>query len=223
MVAYPQLLAKIALVAEQAGRNPTEITLVAVSKGHAWEVVASAYLEGCRQYGENRLVEALPKMAQAPKDIDWHLIGTLQSNKVTKAVGQFALIHSVDSPELAHKISRVSIEKGLVSKILLQVNTSGELSKHGCSPDEWEKHLDEVIAFPGIAIEGLMTMAPLTASESEIRQCFFSLRTLRDSWQNRYTSHSFYNLSMGMSNDWELAIAEGATILRIGSLLFNKP
>ncbi len=221
MVGYPQLLAKIAFAAKQAGRNPAEITLVAVSKGHTWEAAASAYYEGCRQYGENRLAEALPKMAQAPKDIDWHLIGTLQRNKVAKAVGQFALIHSVDSPELANKISKISAERGVVSKVLLQVNTSGELSKHGYSVHEWESCIDQTALLPGIAIEGLMTMAPLDASEAEIRQCFRSLRALRDSWQSRYSLHSLHHLSMGMSNDWELAVAEGATILRIGSLLFN--
>jgi pyridoxal phosphate enzyme (YggS family) len=171
------------------------------------------YNQGCRHFAENRVDAALEKMELLPEDIQWHLIGTLQKNKVRKVIGKFALIHSVDTPELAKKISDCSLEAGLKTPILLQVNTSGEASKHGLSFEEWQKNYPEVANFEGIMIKGLMTMAPLVDDEKIIRTTFARLRELGKVLKLQH-------LSMGMSQDFPLAIAEGATLLRIGSALF---
>jgi pyridoxal phosphate enzyme (YggS family) len=212
---YQRLLAHIAEVALKCGRDPAEIKLVAVSKGFSWEHVDPAYRAGCRDFGENRIQEALPKIDSAPEDIRWHLIGTLQKNKVKMAVDTFALIHSVDSIELAVKISEAAQEAGEVCSILLQVNTSGEVSKHGLSEAEWERHLPALLTMPRLRIEGLMTMAPMTEDIPLIRRCFANLRQMRDRLKLPPT------LSMGMSHDYSIAIEEGATLLRIGSALFR--
>lgn len=200
---------------------PPKVTLVAVSKGFSWENVKPAYDAGCRNFGENRIQEALPKIEEAPKDIQWHFIGPLQLNKVRKAIGRFVLIHSVDDPKLAKKISECSLEVNLVTSILLQVNTSGEESKQGLSPTEWREAFKEVKDLPGISIRGLMTIAPLTEDKERIRSCFADLRLFRDELVDDYKI-SLPDLSMGMSHDYHLAIEEGATLLRIGSQIFKS-
>lgn len=218
---YRPLLAKIAEVAQACGRDPLAITLIAVSKGYPWEHVQPAYASGCRDFGESRLQEALPKISSAPLDIRWHLIGTLQKNKVRKAIGMFALIHSVDTPELAAKIDECSQEAGVVTPILLQVNTSGEATKHGLSEEQWQPHIETLLALPAVRIEGLMTMAPDVEDESVIRRCFGRLRQMRDHLSSTFDC-PFPHLSMGMSHDYRIAIEEGATLLRVGSALFGE-
>lgn len=213
------LLKEIATLARDAGRDPTEITLIAVTKNYPLEHVLPAYHSGCRHFGENRVQEALSKIEEAPSDLHWHLIGTLQKKKVPKVIGKFALIHSVDTPNLAQKISICSEEKGLITPILLQVNTSGEETKHGLSQDQWRQALDQIIPLPGIRLDGLMTMAPYTDDTDDIRACFKALRLFRDELQP--TIPTLRHLSMGMSHDYPIAIAEGATLLRIGSALFG--
>lgn len=212
---YRHILDEISDIAQACRRDPKEITLVAVSKGFPWDAVEPAYHAGCRDFGESRLQEALAKIASAPVDIRWHLIGTLQKNKVAKAVGPFCLIHSVDTPELAAKIAQCSRERGVVTPILLQVNTSGEVAKHGLSEKLWQPHLEALLQLPAIRIEGLMTMAPFVEDEKEIRSCFARLRQMRD----RY---GLLHLSMGMSHDYRIAVQEGATLLRIGTALFKN-
>lgn len=211
---YIQLKDEIARIANDCGRDPASITLVAVSKGHPWEQVQPAYAAGCRDFGENRLPEASEKMTHAPTDVRWHFIGTLQKNKVRKAVGSFALIHAVDTLEVAEKISLCSEELGLVTKVLLQANTSGEATKHGRTAGEWKRDFERVMALRGIQVEGLMTMAPLVEDQDRIRHCFASLRELRDEM-------GLQHLSMGMSHDYTIAIQEGATLLRIGTAIFG--
>jgi pyridoxal phosphate enzyme (YggS family) len=204
------------------GRDPDSIILVAVTKGHSLDEVLPAYRDGCSDFGENRLVEAFEKMADAPEDLRWHLIGTLQSNKVRKAVGKFVLIHSVDTPELAKKIALESNENGIATDILLQVNTSGEATKHGLTIDQWEMQLDAIAKEKGIRIRGLMTMGALGGDEISVRRSFASLREFRDRINNSYRGElHLEHLSMGMSADYPWAIAEGATILRIGSAIFT--
>ncbi len=185
-----------------------------MTKGHTPEEMMPLYHAGCRNFGESRVDAALEKIQQLPKDIDWHFIGTLQKNKVRKVIGKFKLIHSVDSPELAKKISECSLEAGLKTSILLQANASGETTKHGLNPEEWLKRYGEVEELKGIVVEGLMTMAPPVKDEKIIRNCFAALRNLGEKLKT-------YHLSMGMSQDYPLAIAEGATLLRIGSSLFR--
>ncbi|MCB1137019.1 MAG: YggS family pyridoxal phosphate-dependent enzyme [Chlamydiia bacterium] len=210
---YRSLMEDIAAHCKACGRDPSSVTLLTVSKNHPWEEAAPFYTEGCRDFGENRVQELLEKLSLAPPDVRWHLIGTLQRKKVAKLVGVAALIHSVDSLDLAQRISEVSAERGLVSAVLLQVNTSGEESKHGFSPAELRAAHPALRAMPGLCLEGLMTMAPLTEDEAVIRACFADLRRLRDELGLR-------ELSMGMSHDYPIAIQEGATILRVGSALF---
>ncbi len=197
-------------------RNLNEICLVAVTKGHSWDEITPLYEAGQRIFGESRQQEADSKMVLAPNDVSWHLIGSLQQNKVRKVIGKFTLIHSVDSPSLAQKISQCSLDANIETQILLQVNTSGELSKHGLSSDAWKMHLESILLLPGISVKGLMTMAPIDGNEKTVRSCFAKLREFKDS-----ISLDLPFLSMGMSRDYPWAIAEGATHLRIGSALFE--
>lgn len=206
---------KIHAAALRAGRSLNEITLVAVTKNHSLEEMLPLYDQGCKIFGESRVQEAFPKMESAPKDISWHLIGHLQKNKVNKVIGKFDLIHSVDSFELAKNLSSASQKAGITTNILLQVNVSGEETKQGLSALEWEKHKEEVFALPNLNIEGMMTMAPLTSDTALIRKVFQGLKKFNTSWGLRH-------LSMGMSHDFEIAIEEGATLLRIGSALFSS-
>lgn len=216
-IQYTKILQEISNLAVQYGRDPKEISLVAVSKGCISEDILLPYHSGCRDFGENRVVDLLSKMPTLPSDIRWHMIGTLQTNKVKKVIGKCALIHSVDNLHLAQTISDNSTAVGVITPVLLQVNTSGEPTKHGVSPQEWKKHFESAYRLPGIRIEGLMTIAPLITDEKQIRHCFAKLRFLRD----ELAVESLHHLSMGMSHDYPLAIAEGATILRIGSSIFH--
>lgn len=208
-------------LARRCGRDPDSISLVAVTKTHSIEQVMPIYQAGCRDFGESRVQEALDKMPLMPDDSRWHLIGTLQANKIKKIIGRFVLIHSVDSLELTKKISEYSMLAKIVTPLLLQVNTSGELTKHGFTPEELRLQIREVFALEGVEVRGLMTMAPLTEDVGVIRQCFSILRYLRDEikgWLD--IPASFRELSMGMSHDYPIAIEEGATILRVGSAIF---
>ncbi len=206
---------QIAEACHRLSRNPADITLIAVTKYANLETIREAYGFGLRTFGESRIPAALDKLARLPSDIAWHFIGHLQSNKVGKAIGRFSLIHSVDSCELAQKISLASIQNSCTTPILLQVNTSGEPSKQGFTSDTCRRHFLDLSRLPGISIDGLMTMAPLTDDTNVIRACFSHLRILRDDLKLRH-------LSMGMSHDFPIAIEEGATLLRIGSALFGK-
>lgn len=219
---YLHILQHVKETALAAQRQLEDIIVVAVSKNHSVNEILSVYQAGCQNFGENRLQEALPKMEALPKQIHWHFIGTLQKNKVNKVVGQFALIHSVDSLDLAKKIAEVSVIKGVETSILLQVNTSGEQSKHGFTSASFLEALEELASLPNIHLEGLMTMAPLEASEEEIHIYFRRLRELRDQAKRLLgDSHTFKHLSMGMSHDYTIAIEEGATLIRIGTAIFS--
>lgn len=212
---YKRLQKDVALFAKEANRSKQTIKLLCVTKGRSLEQLQMAYAAGAREMAESRIQEALTKIEQLPEDIEWHWIGTLQSNKVGKVVGPFSWIHSVDTPLLAQKISDVSRKKGVTTHILLQVNTSGEKSKHGWSVEEWRPHVDFVRYLPNIVLEGLMTIAPLSDRSEVIQGCFAKLRAFAA--ELRLT-----HLSMGMSHDYPIAIEQGATFLRIGSLLFDE-
>lgn len=211
---YQSIREEIASTAKKCGRDASEISLIAVTKQVDWPTANHLYQEGQREFGENRVKDALEKIKEAPKDCRWHFIGNLQLNKVRKVVGKFALIHSVDSFELAKKISEVSEEMGVVTSILLQANTSGEISKNGLTPDEWKQCFAKVSNLHNLKIEGLMTMAPLVDDQKVIRNCFAELRKLGEAL---HLTH----LSMGMSNDYKIAIEEGATFVRVGTALFK--
>lgn len=219
--AFVEIAQNVKEKALSCGRNPQEVTVIAISKNISLESMRSVYQEGCREFGESRIQESVGKIAELPKDCRWHFIGSLQSNKVGKVISSFQLIHSVDTLQLAHKISHMSQERGIKTSVLLQVNTSGEASKHGLSPEEWKKALDSMNQLPGLKIEGLMTMAPFTDDHQMIRDCFHKLYVLRESWRSEMKDPLiFRHLSMGMSHDYLIAIEEGATLLRIGSAIF---
>ncbi len=220
---YHQIQKIIQEKALACGRHPEEITLLVVSKTYPVECLQAIYREGARLFGESRVQEGLSKMPLMPSDCQWHLIGSLQSNKIAKAISYFHLIHSVDTPLLAQKISQASQAKGTTTSILLQVKTSAEKTKHGLNKNDWRLALDKVIQLPHIRIEGLMTMAPYTEDQQVIRSCFQQLFQCRKEWQELMKDpEAFRHLSMGMSHDYLIAIEEGATLLRIGTAIFGS-
>lgn len=210
---------KLRLQAERAGKSCDNITLVVVTKGRSVEEIAQCYKWGVRDFGENRVEELLEKKGRLPDDIRWHFIGKLQRNKVKKIVGMCALIHSVDTLILAEKISQISFQEHVVTPILLEVNTSGEPTKGGLQLQEWRACYSKLLALAALDIQGLMTMAPLTRDESIIRACFRELNQLKADLSCQ--GKELKVLSMGMSNDYPIAIDEGATVLRIGSAIFG--
>ncbi len=223
VVNYQTILNDIKEIATRAGRDPTEITLVAISKTQPFEKIQQAYVDGCRHFGENRVLEALEKLVMAPDDIFWHFVGSLQTKKVAKVIGKFHLIHSVDSLKLAEAIDRHSKALNCKTKILLQVNTSGEASKHGLSVEEWKSSFEDVLALKNTVIQGLMTMAPFVNDEKVIRTTFAGLRRCQEDLQALAGDVvDIRHLSMGMSHDYKIAIEEGATIVRIGTAIFER-
>lgn len=219
---YRKIKGHIAQIAKECGRSPDEIMLLAVTKSFPLEHVLPAYDAGCREFGENKVQEALEKIENAPIDINWHLIGTLQKNKVRKVVGKFSLIHSIDTLELAQKLNSSSEEAGVITKILLQVNTSGEETKHGLSVRQWRNRIEKLLLLQNISVEGLMTIAPFSRDTEIVRSCFVKLREFRDELKDTYGSDTkIHHLSMGMTNDYPIAIEEGATIIRVGSAIFG--
>ena len=211
--------------ARQAGRNPADITLIGVSKFFPAAAAISALRLGLSDLGENRVQEMLGKQAElAPLDLHprWHLIGTLQKNKVKYIIGQTALIHSVDSLDLLEEISRRSQQAGIVTNVLIQVNTAGEASKHGFTPAALPAQAAQLGALPNIQLCGLMTMAPLYENAEETLPVFAQTRDLFLRLQMEHPEWTeFKVLSMGMSHDFVQAIACGATHIRIGTAIFG--
>ncbi|HEX7734760.1 MAG TPA: YggS family pyridoxal phosphate-dependent enzyme [Ktedonobacteraceae bacterium] len=218
-----QVRARIAEAANKVGRDPAEVTLVAVSKTKPVELVEMAYNLGVTDFGENRVQEALPKTEHFhPQDLRWHLIGHLQSNKANKVVEPFACVHSVDSVHLAQVLSRHAEERGKRLPILLQVNVAGEASKEGVAPSEVLEVAKQIAALPALQIEGLMTVAPLVHDPAEVRPVFRELRLLRDRLRDEIPASSWAQLSMGMTDDYPVAIEEGATLVRVGRAIFGQ-
>jgi PLP dependent protein len=207
--------------ADRSGRRLSDVTLLAVTKTHPLEVLSEAYGAGLRDFGENRVQEALPKIVALPPDIHWHLIGRLQSNKINKALGRFELIHSVDSPSLAAALS--ARQGGTTQDVLLEVNTSGEASKAGVGPEDAQAAAERVSRYPGLKLRGLMTVGPLTDDPEASRAAFRLLKGIFERIRagNRL-GEGFSILSMGMSVDFEAAIEEGSTLVRIGRALFGE-
>jgi pyridoxal phosphate enzyme (YggS family) len=206
--------------AHRVGRQVLDVRLVAVSKTYPPAVIQEAWNSGQHVFGENRVQDALPKIAELPAEAEWHFIGHLQSNKIRKALPAFTLIHGVDNLELAHQINRIAGEMGLTANILLEINVSGEASKFGFSPTDLRQNLEGLLCLPNIGINGLMTMAPYSEDPETARPVFSKLRILRDELAAK-TGQALRELSMGMSGDFELGIEEGATIVRIGSSIFG--
>lgn len=205
----------------RAGRNPADVTLLAVTKTVPPERIREIMELGITSLGENRVQELLSKYDEL-SGAKWHIIGHLQTNKVKSIVGKTELIHSVDSPRLAEEISRQSSARGITSSILLEVNVSGEESKFGMTLDFVDRMVESCAGMDGICVKGLMTMAPLGADDKEIRKIFSSLyKKYVDISAKKYDNVIMEHLSMGMSNDFEAAIEEGATIVRVGRSLFQ--
>lgn len=212
---------RIETACAKSGRRVEDITLLAVTKTVPAERIREIMDLGVTSLGENRVQELLSKYDDLP-DADWHIIGHLQTNKVKSIVGKVALIHSVDSIRLAEEIGKQSVSRGITTDILLEVNVSGEESKYGMNLDFVDEMVDRCSAIDGINVKGLMTMAPLGAAEDEIRKIFSALfKKYVDISSKKYDNVSMEYLSMGMSNDFDIAIEEGANIVRVGRGLFQ--
>ncbi len=211
---------RIAEAAVRSKRQPSEITILAVTKTQPVEVLRAAHEAGLRDFGENRVQEALEKIGALPTDIRWHLIGQLQTNKINKILHQFVLVHSVDSLQLAEALS-ARLGNGN-QDILLEVNSSGEPSKAGVSPMEAIETAEKIERLPGLKMRGLMTVGPLTEDPGKQREAFKILKGLFDSARTKsWVPKNFSILSMGMSGDFETAIEEGSTLVRVGTAVFG--
>jgi pyridoxal phosphate enzyme (YggS family) len=223
---FPGLPARLAVVRETVARSKATrgwqhpVRIVGVTKTHGPEAVRAAMAAGLHEIGENRVQEALQKQdALTDLPVRWHLIGTLQRNKARSAVGRFALIHSVDRADLAAEIDR-RVGAGTRQPVLVQVNCSAEPQKGGVSPESLPALLDELERFERLEVQGLMTMSALTEDRAEQRRAFSLLRELRDAGER--SGHRLPELSMGMSGDYAIAVEEGATIIRLGTVLFGE-
>lgn len=208
---------RIAAACERVGRSTDEVTLVAVSKTYGPECVREAAECGQKIFGENRVQELQPKAAMCPSNLEWHLIGTLQSNKVKQVVNLVTMIHSVDSLKLMEEIEKRATK---TLPVLLQVNVSGEASKSGMKADEVAEVINAANQMRHVEVHGLMTIPPFASDPNDSRKYFIALRELRDRLQEE-TGTPLPHLSMGMSGDFEVAVEEGATLVRVGSSLFG--
>ncbi len=217
---WQQVQADVARAAQSVGRSATEITIIGVSKYVDTETTAALIAAGCHVLGESR-PQSLVSKAEELRDlsVQWHLIGSLQRNKSRRICEVADVIHSIDSIRLLQTVQQHAAEVGRTPQLLLEVNISDEANKHGFEPNDLLEQWNSIIATGSLPIVGLMGMAGLEASSSEVSRQFESLRSLRDQLEKRY-SQSLPHLSMGMSGDFELAIAAGATMVRIGSRLF---
>lgn len=232
---------RIAEAAGRAGRDPAEIILVAVTKMFTVDHIQAAYKLGVRHFGENRVYEAADKipivsqwLEEKPtlSPITWHMVGHLQSRKARDAIQLFDIVHSVDTLKLAKHLDRLCEPEGKIMSILLEANVSGEESKYGFALERWaedEKQrerffaiVEGILALPQVEVQGLMTMAPIVADPEEARPYFRRLRRLRDALAERFPGEHWRHLSMGMTDDFEVAIEEGATIVRIGRAIFGE-
>ena len=215
--------ARIDAAARGAGRAPSSVRLVAVSKTFPIEAVRDACAAGQRDFGENRVQEALEKIgASADLDVRWHLIGHLQTNKVRKAAAAFAMIQSVDSVELLRRLDAAAAESGRTPDLLIQVDLAGEATKSGARPEDVPAILEAATTCRAARVIGLMTIPPIPGTPEDARPWFRQLRALREQWLAAGTPPTILReMSMGMSGDFEVAIQEGATIVRVGTAIFG--
>lgn len=215
--------AKVQAACDTAGRDRSEVTLIAVSKTKPIEMLQEIYDAGVRDFGENKVQELTEKYEVMPKDMKWHMIGHLQRNKVKYIVDKAALIHSVDSLRLAQEISKEAVKKEVTVPILIEVNISQEETKFGLAEDEVFSLIEEVSKLPNIQIKGLMTVAPPVADANENRPIFRKIKQLSVDITNKNIDNvTMEILSMGMTNDYTTAIEEGATMVRVGTGIFGE-
>lgn len=206
----------------RSGRKPEDVTLIAVSKTKPVKMLTQAYEAGARDFGENKVQEILEKEPQLPGDIRWHMIGHLQTNKVRQIVGRTCLIHSVDSVKLAQEIQKESVKKNLITDVLLEVNVAEEESKFGFRLEETEDALKQISQLSNVRVCGLMTIAPFVSNAEENRQVFRKLNEFYVDMKSKNIDNVNMNvLSMGMTGDFEVAIEEGATMVRVGTGIFG--
>lgn len=219
---YNDVDTRVASACRRSGRQRDEITLIAVSKTKPAEDIATLYNHGVRDFGENKVQELTEKYEKLPKDIRWHLIGHLQTNKVKYIVDKVYLIHSVDSLKLAEQIEKEACKKNITVNILIQVNVSNEDTKFGLDKEETVKNVEAISKLPHIRIKGLMTIAPFVENGEENRKYFNELKQLSVDIQKKNIDNVCMDfLSMGMSGDYEAAIEEGATLIRVGTSIFG--
>ena len=207
---------------KRAGRDPKEVTLIAVSKTKPVPMLEEAYEAGARDFGENKVQEIVQKKPELPEDIRWHMIGHLQRNKVHQVMGKAVLIHSVDSLRLAEQIETEAAKKDMVADILLEVNVAKEESKFGMMPEDVEEMAGQIAALPHLQIEGLMTIAPFVDDPEKNRPVFRKLYQLSVDIKKKNIDNVCMDvLSMGMTGDYQVAVEEGATMIRVGTGIFG--
>ena len=222
---------RIAAAAARAGRDPDEITLVAVTKTRSPAIIRAAYDLGQRHFGENRVEEAETKVPELPRDLAWHMIGHIQSRKAKRVAPVFEMVHSVDSVKLARRLDRACEGRSHPLPVLLECNVSGEQAKYGFEADRWEEDkaqktalwsaVEQILALPNLQVQGLMTMAPIVTDPEHARPVFVRLRRLRDALAVAFAQGDWRHLSMGMTDDFEVAVEEGATLVRVGRAIFD--
>src|SRR5213596_1161984 len=212
---------QITQAAAKAGRAVNEIELVAITKTHPADKVREAIEAGHTLFGESRIQEARAKIPELPSNFRWHFVGHLQKNKIRHALPLFEMIHSVDSLELAQDVNRIAEEEGLHPRVLLEVNVAGEGSKFGFAPEKLRAEMESLLALPRLSILGLMTIPPLAEEAEASRKYFVELRELRDRLQTEFHV-DLGQLSMGMTNDFPIAVEEGATLVRVGTAIFGE-
>lgn len=222
---------RVGVAARRAGRDPEEITLVAVTKTQPPAVIQAAYDLGLSHFGENRVEEASTKVAALPEDVTWHMIGHIQSRKAGRVRSLFSMVHSVDSIRLARRLDRLAQEGEPPLSVFLECNVSGEESKYGFEASRWQEDaaqrdalwaaVGEIVTLPHLRVLGLMTMAPIVTDPEQARPVFVALRRLRDALAAAHPQPGWRYLSMGMTDDFEVAIEEGATHVRVGRAIFD--
>jgi PLP dependent protein len=220
-----EVRSRIEAAAKRAGRDPSTITLIAVSKTFGADRVRAAWMAGQRDFGENKVQEAEQKIAETGdlSGARWHLIGHLQSNKARKAAAPFAVIHSIDSADLLRRVDTAAVEHGARPEILIQADLAGEATKHGAAEAAIESLVREAAAARAVKLAGLMILPPWNENPEVTRPWFLRLRQLRDRLVDRgIPAGALRHLSMGMSHDFEAAVEEGATMVRVGTAIFGK-
>ena len=213
--------ARIADAATRSGRKLKDVELVAISKTHDAERVREAVEAGQTLFGESRVQEARAKIPELPSSLRWHFVGHLQKNKIRHALPLFELFHGIDDVDLAQQLNRIAEEDGARPRILLEVNVAGEGSKFGFPPDKLRAHFEELLGLPRLTIEGLMCIPPLAEEAEQSRKHFVALRQVRDSLEQEFGA-KLPHLSMGMTQDYWVAIEEGATLVRVGTAIFGE-
>lgn len=218
-----EVLQNIEKACVRAGRDPKDVTLIAVSKTKPVEMIREVYDAGTHIFGENKPQELKEKVPQLPADAKWHMIGHLQRNKIKYIIDKACMIHSVDSLRLAGAIDEEAGKHGIVMPVLVEVNVAGEESKFGIAPEETEEFVRKISVLPHIRVEGLMTIAPFTENPEDNRNYFRMLRKLCvDINAKNIDNVNMCNLSMGMTGDYEVAVEEGATMVRVGTGIFGE-